>query len=190
MADNKLNVRIQNKYDTEANWEAKNPVLLKGEVAFTSDGNNAGKYKVGNGTSKWSVLQYSKAYLTSGDVTTALGYAPPKADTWRGIVNNLTTDSTTESLSASQGKVLKGLIDNKADKSHTHNYAGSSSSGGSANSAVKLSTARSFSITGGATSTAVSFDGSANVSLNVTSVNTDALINGSNTLILSCGGAV
>ncbi len=139
MADNKLNVRIQNKYDTEANWEAKNPVLLKGEVAFTSDGNNAGKYKVGNGTSKWSVLQYSKAYLTSGDVTTALGYAPPKADTWRGIVNNLTTDSTTESLSASQGKVLKGLIDNKADKSHTHNYAGSSSAGGAATSALMIS---------------------------------------------------
>ena len=139
MAENIVNVRVQNKYDTEANWKAKDPVLLKGEVAFTSDGNNAGKHKVGNGTSKWSVLQYSKAYLTSGDVTTALGYTPPKADTWRNVVNNLTTDSTSESLSATQGKVLKGLVDSKADKSHTHNYAGSSSSGGAANSALKIS---------------------------------------------------
>ena len=32
-------------------------------------------------------------------------------DTWRGIQDNLTSDSTTDSLSAKQGKVLKGLID-------------------------------------------------------------------------------
>lgn len=76
-----------------------------------------------------------------------------------------------------------------ASSGHTHNYAGSSSVGGAANSAVKLSTARAFSITGGATAAAVSFDGSAAVALNVTSVSTDVLNNGSNTLILSCGGA-
>ena len=76
-----------------------------------------------------------------------------------------------------------------AASGHTHNYAGSSSAGGAANSAVKLSTVRSFSITGGAVASAVSFDGSANVSLSVTSLNTDYLVNGSNTLILSCGGA-
>ena len=35
-------------------------------------------------------------------------------DTWRGIQNNLTSDSTSESLSAAQGKVLKGLIDTTA----------------------------------------------------------------------------
>ena len=107
-------------------------------------------------------------------------------NTWRGIQNNLTSDSTNDSLSAAQGKVLKGLVDGKAaashthtksqitdfptsmpasdvyswakasskpsyswneitskpstftPSSHTHNYAGSSSAGGSANSAVKL----------------------------------------------------
>lgn len=32
-------------------------------------------------------------------------------DTWRGIQNNLTSDSTTDSLSAAQGKILKGLVD-------------------------------------------------------------------------------
>lgn len=34
-------------------------------------------------------------------------------NTWRGIQNNLTSDSTTDSLSAAQGKVLKGLVDGK-----------------------------------------------------------------------------
>ena len=84
---------------------------------------------------------------------------------------------------------LQSTLDGKSNNGHTHNYAGSSSVGGAANSALKLSTARAFSITGGATAAAVSFDGSAAVALNVTSVSTDVLNNGSNTLILSCGGA-
>ena len=42
-------------------------------------------------------------------------------DTWRGIQNNLTSDSTTDSLSAAQGKALKTLVDGKAAMGHTHN---------------------------------------------------------------------
>lgn len=42
-------------------------------------------------------------------------------DTWRGIQNNLTSDSTTDSLSAAQGKALKTLMDGKAAMGHTHN---------------------------------------------------------------------
>ena len=49
---------------------------------------------------------------------------------------------------------------------HTHNYAGSSSAGGAANSAVKLATARTITL-GGDASGSVSFDGSSNVTLNV-----------------------
>ena len=48
---------------------------------------------------------------------------------------------------------LKGTI-----TSHTHNYAGSSSAGGSANSAVKLATARKIG--------AANFDGTGNITLN------------------------
>ena len=40
--------------------------------------------------------------------------------TWRPVVDNLTSDSTTSSLSAKQGKVLKSLIDGKSNSSHTH----------------------------------------------------------------------
>lgn len=42
-------------------------------------------------------------------------------NTWRGIQNNLTSDSTSDSLSAAQGKALKGLVDGKAPNGHTHN---------------------------------------------------------------------
>lgn len=91
--------------------------------------------------------------------------------------------STAKSLSITPSAI------GAAASSHTHSYAGSSSVGGSANSAVKLATARNFSITGGAVASAVSFDGSGAVSLSVTTLNTDYLANGSNTLIFSCGGA-
>ena len=40
--------------------------------------------------------------------------------TWRPVVDNLTSDSTTSSLSAKQGKVLKSLIDGKSDSGHNH----------------------------------------------------------------------
>lgn len=41
-------------------------------------------------------------------------------DTWRPVVDNLTSDSTTSSLSAKQGKVLKALIDGKSNSDHNH----------------------------------------------------------------------
>lgn len=82
MANKTLNVRIQNKYDTEANWASKNPVLLKGEAAYSSDKN--GLYKIGNGTSKWSDLKYNSANTlvnhTSGEGF-EFGYANSKTIT-------------------------------------------------------------------------------------------------------------
>lgn len=118
MGEQNLNIRIKHKYDTEASWNKNNPVLLSGEIAITSD--KFGKHKVGDGTHKWSELSYAKAELTKGDVTGALGYTPPSSDTWRGIQDNLISSSTTESLSAAQGKILKELVDGKAPSSHTH----------------------------------------------------------------------
>lgn len=40
--------------------------------------------------------------------------------TWRPVVDNLTSDSTTSSLSAKQGRVLKALIDGKSNSDHNH----------------------------------------------------------------------
>lgn len=49
--------------------------------------------------------------LSKANVTSALGYTPPTADTKVTINNTLTSTSTTEALAAAQGKALKGLID-------------------------------------------------------------------------------
>lgn len=66
----------------------------------------------------------------SGGKPVAIGYTIAKSvpadakftdtDTWRGIQNNLTSDSTDQSLSAAQGKALKALVDGKAPTSHKH----------------------------------------------------------------------
>lgn len=47
--------------------------------------------------------------ITKSMVVNALGYTPPSSDTntWRGIQNNLTSTSTTDSLSAAMGKKLQ-----------------------------------------------------------------------------------
>ena len=56
MAQKILNTKIREAYDTEANWMKHNPVLLAGQLAFSSD--KYGKYKIGDGVAKWSQLQY------------------------------------------------------------------------------------------------------------------------------------
>lgn len=64
MADKILNVKIKQRYDTERNWKSKDPVLLVGEMAisdYSSSLLNEFKYKVGDGTSKWSELPYAYA---------------------------------------------------------------------------------------------------------------------------------
>lgn len=127
MADKVINTKVRQRYDTEANWKSKDPVLLSGEMAISSDKN--GMYKIGNGTAKWSALSYSKAMLDKNDVIAALGYTPPTSNTWRGIQDNLTSTSTSDSLSANQGKVLKGLIDGKSNSGHTHSTATTNASG-------------------------------------------------------------
>lgn len=74
-------------------------------------------------------------------------------DTWRGIQNNLTSDSTTDSLSAAQGKVLKGLVDGKAASGHTHTKAqvGLSNVDNTADSAKSVKYATSAGSAGSAT---------------------------------------
>lgn len=74
---NTLNVRLSLKYDSYENWSTRNPVLLKGEVAFTTvpegDTNNISKSlpavlaKVGDGEHAYNDLPFVTA--KSADVS-------------------------------------------------------------------------------------------------------------------------
>ena len=92
-----------------------------------------------NGWTKWMTLAYTndiptklsqltndKGFVTgsvSGNTVTINGASTTWTNTWRGIQDNLTSTSTSESLSANQGRVLKGLVDGKANSSHTHSWS-------------------------------------------------------------------
>lgn len=142
---------------------------------------------VGNGTITIKQAGAVKgSFTTNQSGATTIELTDNNTNTWRGIQDNLTSSSTTDSLSAAQGKVLNDkfasyvptsrTVNGKAlsvnislnasdvgasASGHTHNYAGSSSAGGSANSAVKLATARTVSNTEDFVMS-FSYDGSAN----------------------------
>lgn len=78
------------------------------------------------------------------------------------VYDGFDSESTTNAASARTVKDLKEDLNN-----HTHNYAGSSSAGGAADSAVKLQTARSIKI-GNETH---SFDGTSNVAFTAETMN-------------------
>ena len=82
-------------------------------------------------------------------------------------------DSSSTGLAATANAVKTAY--DKANHSHpylpsTTTYAGSSTVGGAANSAVKLETARTINVGTGVTGTATSFDGSANITIPVTGI--------------------
>ena len=65
-----------------------------------------------------SQLNNDKGFVTgsvSGNTVTINGASTTWTNTWRGIQDNLTSTSTSESLSANQGRILKGLVDSKAN---------------------------------------------------------------------------
>lgn len=53
------NIKLVQRYDTEENWIKNNIILKKGEVGYVIDGNHAGLYKLGDGTSTWTELKYA-----------------------------------------------------------------------------------------------------------------------------------
>ncbi len=81
------NLRFQVRRGTADAWEAANSVLLAGEVALDTTHR---KLKVGDGTTAWKDLPF----------------VTPE------VVNNLGSSSTTDALSANQGRSLYNMIPN------------------------------------------------------------------------------
>lgn len=177
MASNATNAPTANTWYFGEVISHNTSYVLQTVYAFTksSDAKLINKYiraKMNGTWGAWTEVTVAKAVPSNAVFT----------DTWRGIQNNLTSDSATESLSAAQGKVLKGLVDGKANSNHTHNYlplTGGTINGsltvsggvvGNSTTATALQAARNINLTGGVTGT-VSFDGSKDVSMTTTVTN-------------------
>ena len=63
MANTEFNVRIQLKRDTDANWRAKDPKLLAGEMVFVDTNAGEVRTKVGDGIKKYSALPFTDEVL-------------------------------------------------------------------------------------------------------------------------------
>ena len=86
MANRTLNAKIISKNDTRANWESKNPTLLKGEIGIEFDG-TAVKFKIGDGVKSWNDLTYAsntEEVIVSIDSVTGAGTVA-KLDSGTGV---------------------------------------------------------------------------------------------------------
>lgn len=113
MADKIIDVKITQRTDTESNWKSKNPVLLKNEHAYTS---GTGKYKIGDGTKKWSELIYYEA-LNTVDKTKLDGIAEGANKT---VVDSTLSDTSTNPV---QNKVVNTALAGKSNTNHTHDLS-------------------------------------------------------------------
>lgn len=113
MADIIINAKHQQRHDTEANWTSKNPVLLDGEMGFVT---GTQKYKIGDGTSKWSTLAYHTS-LTDSEKSKLDGIATG--------ANKTTVDSALSSTSTNpvQNKVINTALSGKANTNHSHDLS-------------------------------------------------------------------
>ena len=111
--------------------------------------------------------------ITAGGTGTT-STVPPASTSAYGITKLYNGVDSTSTALAATANAVKTAYD-KANHSHpylpsTTTYAGSSTVGGAANSAVKLETARTINVDTGVTGTATSFDGSANITIPVTGI--------------------
>lgn len=134
-----FDTRIQQKSDTQANFESNNPILLANELVIVKMTDGSIKFKVGDGTSHFNSLEYTDKYLTddisnlqssienipdvdnfvtASDVSGIEATIPPTFDGHTvsefvlktDVENNLNSDLTNVPLSAYQGNVLNKSI--------------------------------------------------------------------------------
>lgn len=160
----------------------------KADTAGTADSANAVAWsKVTGKPSTFAPSTHTHNYAGS---TTAGGAADKVANTVI-FTNDNTGAAAGAEYDGSAKRIVTYLTVGAAKAGHTHNYAGSSSAGGKATSAAsadtaaactgnaatatKLATARTIALSGGATGTATSFNGTANITIPVTSLDATKL---------------
>jgi Major tropism determinant N-terminal domain len=100
--------RMQQRRGTAAQWTGANPILAAGEIGFETD---TGKFKIGNGSSTWSSLNY---YV---DANAILDGAPGVLDTLNELAAALGDDP------AFITTVATNLSNHESDTSNVHGIA-------------------------------------------------------------------
>jgi hypothetical protein len=95
-----VQVRLQIRADTAANWASVNPILLANELGLESD---TKKFKIGNGSNTWSGLAYFPSIVSGGTVLGNLEI---------GSTGTLTFEGST----ADDFETTLGVVDPTADR--------------------------------------------------------------------------
>ena len=138
--------------------------------ANLNDYQTAGKFYYGGGSNKCTNMPSGVDAFGMYVIKTASGYVTQilydiENHMWIRTYGDSAWTSWVEVYTSANKPTASEI--GAAASSHTHNYAGSSSAGGAANSAVKLQTARAITLSGDVTGTA-NFDGSAGITITAT----------------------
>ena len=79
--------RMQQRRGTAAQWTAANPILAAGEIGFETD---TSKFKMGNGSSTWSALQY---FANAAELAAIVDGAPGLLDTLNELAASIGDDA-------------------------------------------------------------------------------------------------
>lgn len=78
-----INSRVKHKKDTQSNWQAKNPVLLNGEIVLVECTDGI-RMKIGDGATNYSSLPFAdeilRTYVQETLATLNFGFASTEAD--------------------------------------------------------------------------------------------------------------
>ena len=78
---------MQQRRGTAAQWTAANPILAAGEIGFETD---TSKFKMGNGSSTWSALQY---FANAAELAAIVDGAPGLLDTLNELAASIGDDA-------------------------------------------------------------------------------------------------
>lgn len=95
VANKTFNTRIKNKRDTSVNWTSKDPVLLDGELIIVDTASGETRFKIGDGTKKYSQLPFQDEILRNSKVDLDAGVYTATASSTDGIAYSATVPGIT-----------------------------------------------------------------------------------------------
>ena len=100
--------RMQQRRGTAAQWTAANPILAAGEIGFETDTN---KFKMGNGSSAWSALQY---FANAAELAAIIDGAPDLLNTLNELAAAIGNDPNFLTNYATITETTAAIADSRA----------------------------------------------------------------------------
>jgi len=134
-----LNTRIKHKRDTSANWTSKDPVLLNGELILVDTAEGDLRFKIGDGTKKYTQLPFTDEVILEGiselrseldahksfSTIEVSGQSPVSADSAADTLNLAAGDNVTITTDPTNDKVTISARDTVyTHPSHTPRTSG------------------------------------------------------------------